>query len=436
MHPKVKSDLLLLILETENKQSNLIYEVFLMVFMTYNETIQWMFNQLPMYQNQGASAYKSDLNNTIALAKHLHNPEKKIKAIHVAGTNGKGSTSSFLASILQEAGYKVGLYTSPHLKDYRERIKINGKEISKSFVINFIKKNKLFFDEHQLSFFEMSVGLAFDYFNKEKVDIAIIEVGMGGRLDSTNIITPLISVITNIGFDHMKFLGTTLQEIASEKAGIIKEKIPVVIGEYTSETKDVFIKKTSELNAPIFFASDLISKTYPSELNGNYQESNKKTVIQTITLLQKSFSISEENIKNGFLNVIKNTGLLGRWQEIGSNPKTIVDTAHNYDGLKIVLSQIENEIFDQLHIVLGFVDDKNLDDILPLFPKNAKYYLSKPNNQRGLEVSILSNKATEFKLNHSIFHSVSEAYIAAKNNAKSSDFIYVGGSTFVVAEIL
>lgn len=407
-----------------------------MVLMTYNETIQWMFDQLPMYQNQGASAYKSDLNNTIALANHLNNPEKRLKTIHIAGTNGKGSTSSLLASILQEAGYKVGLYTSPHLKDFRERIKINGKLIPKSFVTSFIEANKPFFDKHQLSFFEMTVGLAFEYFTSEKVDIAIIEVGMGGRLDSTNILKPLISVITNISLDHTVFLGDTLAKIAYEKAGIIKKNTPVVIGEYTEETKPVFEKKTREENATIYFASDLITKTYPSDLKGPYQKSNKKTTLQTIAILQEFYLILESHIKDGFMNVVKNTGLLGRWQEIESKPKTIVDTAHNYHGLKVVIQQIEKESFNELHFVLGFVNDKNLDDILPLFPKKAKYYLAKPNNRRGLDVFDLHKKAREHRLNCSTFNSVSEAYKSAKNNAKTDDLIYIGGSTFVVAEIL
>lgn len=406
--------------------------------MTYQETVNWMFLQLPMYQNQGASAYKKDLTNTILLANHLQNPEKDLKCIHVAGTNGKGSTSHLLASVLQEAGYKVGLYTSPHLKDFRERIKINNIEIENDFVISFIAKNKTFFEENELSFFEMTVGLAFEYFKNQKVDIAIIEVGMGGRLDSTNIITPLISVITNIGLDHTQFLGTTLPEIAFEKAGIIKEKIPVVVGEYVSETKSVFFKKASEMNSEIYFASDLINNTYPSALLGEYQVHNKKTVLQTIRVLQSQneYKVSEQNIKDGFLNVIKNTNLQGRWQQIDDNPKVICDTAHNKEGLKIVLSQVLKEKCKTLHFVLGFVNDKDLDDILPLFPKNARYYFCKPNIPRGLSVEILVHKAKEYGLVGSAYTSISEAYQKALENANQEDFIYVGGSTFVVAEIL
>ena len=406
--------------------------------MNYKETLDWMFNKLPMYQTQGATAYRKDITNTVLLAKHLGNPEHYLKCIHVAGTNGKGSTSHLLASVLQEAGYKVGLYTSPHLKDYRERITINGIPISEDYVCDFINKNKAFFEANELSFFEMSVGLAFEYFVKQKTDINIIEVGMGGRLDSTNIITPLVSVITNIGLDHTQFLGNTLELIAFEKAGIIKPNIPVVIGEYISETKPVFLAKSDETHSEIYFASDLIAATYPSALLGDYQIQNKKTVLQTLKVLQdkKLLSVSETDIKNGFLNVIKNTGLQGRWQQLGENPTVICDTAHNAHGLKIVINQFKKEKYDQLHIVLGLVNDKNLTEILPLFPKNAIYYFCKPDISRGLEQLILKEKAAEFNLVGQTYISVSNAYQAAKENATKNDFIYIGGSTFVVAEIL
>lgn len=406
--------------------------------MNYKATLDWMFDQLPMYQTIGAAAYKKDLTNTILLANYLENPERNIKCIHVAGTNGKGSTSHMLASILQEAGYKTGLYTSPHLKDFKERIKINGIEIPEAFVCEFITKHKSFFEENQLSFFEMTVGLAFDYFKKEKVDIAIIEVGMGGRLDSTNIITPLISVITNIGLDHTQFLGTTLQEIAGEKAGIIKPKIPIVIGEYTSETKPVFLEKATTEKAPVYFADDLIQETFDSDLLGDYQIQNKKTVLQTIRILQsqQEFIISETNIKNGFLKTIKNTGLLGRWQQLKQKPFVICDTAHNKHGLEIVLKQIEKQKFKQLHFVFGVVNDKDLNQILPLFPKNAIYYFCKPNIPRGLEAANLKEKSMLFGLYGQIYSSVSEAYQEAISTATDSDFVFVGGSTFVVAEIL
>lgn len=406
--------------------------------MNYQETTNWMFNQLPMYQTQGASAYKKDLTNTILLVNHLNNPQKKIKCIHVAGTNGKGSTSHMLASILQEAGYKVGLYTSPHLKDFRERIKINGVAVSEDFVCEFINTHKVFFEENDMSFFEMSVGLAFDYFAKEKVDIAVIEVGLGGRLDATNIITPLVSVITNIGIDHTQFLGNTLEAIAGEKAGIIKPNVPVVIGEYTPETQPVFLAKAKANQAEIYFASDLISEEFPSDLMGDYQMHNKKTVLQTIAVLnsQKEFKIFQKDIKSGLLQVVKNTGLQGRWQQLGDSPKVICDTAHNKNGLEIVIHQIQKEKFDTLHIILGVVNDKDLDEVLPLFPKNAIYYFCKPNIPRGLDASILYQKAITFGLHGEVFNSVSEAYKKALQVATKSDFIYIGGSTFVVAEIL
>ena len=406
--------------------------------MNYQETVNWMFNQLPMYQLQGAIAYKEDLTNTILLSEYLGNPEKNLKFIHVAGTNGKGSTSHLLASVLQEAGYKVGLYTSPHLKDFRERIKINGIEISEDFVCEFIAKHKNFFETNDLSFFEMTVGLAFDYFNKEKIDIAIIEVGMGGRLDSTNIIKPLLSVITNIGKDHTQFLGTTFESIATEKAGIIKLNIPVIIGEYNSETKPVFLAKANETKSEIYFASDLVSENLPSDLIGAYQISNKKTALQTLRILnsQKEFEVSEATIKTGFLNVVKNTGLQGRWQQLNSAPKVICDTAHNKHGLEIVLNQLKAEQFDILHFVFGVVNDKDLDEILPLFPKNAIYYYCKPNIPRGLDATILFKKALEFGLHGKVYNSVSEAYQNAIKNAGENDFIYIGGSTFVVAEIV
>ena len=404
--------------------------------MTYKETTDWMFSQLPMFQMQGASAYKKDLTNTLLLVEHLQHPERKFKSIHVAGTNGKGSTSSMIASILQESGYKVGLYTSPHLKDFRERIRINREMISEDFVVDFIAQNKYFFEENQLSFFEMTVGLAFEYFAKEAVDVAVIEVGMGGRLDSTNIITPLVSVITNIGFDHTQFLGDTLAKIAFEKAGIIKKNIPVVIGEYTEETKVVFLEKAVAENAPIYFAQDNPPVIYECALVGDYQEHNKKSVLQTIQLLQSEFKIEDEHIKLGLQQVIQNTGLLGRWQILHKKPLVVCDTAHNSHGLKIVLKQIQKHHFDTLHIVLGVVNDKDLDSILPLFPKKAKYYFCKPNVPRGLDAKILQAKALDFGLKGEVYNSVTDAYKEVLNIANEADFIFIGGSTFVVAEIV
>jgi dihydrofolate synthase/folylpolyglutamate synthase len=404
--------------------------------MDYKETTEWLFKQLPMFQTQGASAYKKDLTNTLLLVEHLNHPEFKFKSIHVAGTNGKGSTSSMIASILQEAGYKVGLYTSPHLKDFRERIRINGETISEDFVVDFVKNNKAFFEQHQLSFFEMTVGLAFDYFAKEQVDVAVIEVGMGGRLDSTNVITPLVSVITNIGFDHTQFLGDTLPKIAFEKAGVIKRNIPVVIGEYADETKPVFEEKATFEDAPIVFAQDQSEVGYESALKGDYQKQNMKTVLKAVELLQNAFEISDLHIQNGFKKVISNTGLLGRWQILNEKPFVVTDTAHNAHGLKIVLSQIQKHEFETLHIVLGVVNDKDLDSILPLFPKNAKYYFCKPNLPRGLDASVLRDVASKYGLKGKIYDSVSEAYENALDCAIVTDFIYVGGSTFVVAEII
>jgi len=405
--------------------------------MTYQETVNWMFKQLPIFQNQGKSAYKSDLTNIILLDNHLNHPHKHFKSIHVAGTNGKGSTSHMLASILQEAGYKVGLYTSPHLKDFRERIKINGEFVSEQFVIDFIKYNKPFFETHQLSFFEMTVGMAFDYFSEQKIDIAIIEVGLGGRLDSTNIITPLVSVITNIGFDHMQFLGNTLEAIAFEKAGIIKPIIPVVIGETQKETKPVFIEVARNNKADISFADREIKEIYSSDLKGDYQIHNIKTVIQTIQKLPKDkFKISKENIQKGLFNVVKNTGLRGRWEVLQNKPKVICDVAHNKEGLHYIMRQLEKEQYKQLHIVFGVVNDKDLLSILPLMPKQANYYFCKPNIERGLDAYVLEKAFRDSGFNGNAYSSVKSAFENAIENAKIDDLIYVGGSTFVVAEVI
>lgn len=404
--------------------------------MTYKETTEWMFSQLPMFQMQGAAAYKEDLTNALLLVNHLKNPEKTFKTIHVAGTNGKGSTSSMLASILQESGYKVGLYTSPHLKDFRERVRINGEMISEAFVVDFVAENKAFFEANELSFFEMTVGLAFDYFAKEAVDVAIVEVGMGGRLDATNVIKPLVSVITNIGFDHTQFLGSSLEAIAGEKAGIIKQNTPVIIGEYTEETKPVFESIAAKKHAPIYFAQEYPEVVYDCDLLGDYQVHNKKTALLAINLLKAIFDITEDNIKAGFKNVVLNTGLLGRWQVLQEKPMVVCDTAHNSHGLKIVLNQIPKQKFKKLHIVLGVVNDKDLASILPLFPTNATYYFCKPNVSRGLDAEILCKKAVEFDLKGEVFISVSAAYNSALKNAGLNDFIYIGGSTFVVAEIV
>lgn len=390
-----------------------------------------------MYQRVGQSAYKADLAATINLAKHLNNPERSFKSVHVAGTNGKGSTSHMLASIFQEAGYKTGLYTSPHLKDFRERIKINGQMLPEQYVSNFVEAHKLYFEKSQVSFFEMTVGLAFDYFRNENVDIAIIEVGMGGRLDSTNIITPEVSVITNIGLDHTRFLGNTLEKVAFEKAGIIKAGVPVVIGETVHETKEVFEKIASERNAAVVFAETVDTKDYASDLKGNYQQKNIKTVLASLGILRdKDWKISDENIQKGLLNTVKNTGLMGRWQVLGQRPKVICDTAHNREGLQWVMAQLAGEDCKKLHVVLGVVSDKDLEAILPLFPKEATYYFCRPNIPRGLDASLLLAKARGFGLVGEEYISVIKAYGAALGAASANDLIFVGGSTFVVAEVL
>jgi dihydrofolate synthase/folylpolyglutamate synthase len=405
--------------------------------MNYTDTLNWMFSQLPMYQRQGNTAFKKDLTNSLALSKHLNFPEKKFKTIHVAGTNGKGSTSHMLASVLQEAGYKVGLYTSPHLKDFRERIRINGAVIRKIDVINFIKKNNEFLSTQKLSFFEMTVGLAFDCFAKQKVDIAIIEVGLGGRLDSTNIITPEVSVITNIGLDHTQFLGETLPEIAFEKAGIIKSNIPVVIGEFQETVFPVFEKIASEKKAPLFLASNNCNSNYQSDLKGTYQQHNIKTVVKTVEVLkEKGFNISEENLKQGLLNVKNNTGLLGRWQLLNETPRVICDTGHNKEGLTYVLNQLQQENFKKLHFVFGVVNDKDLKEILPMFPKTATYYFCKPDIPRGLDATELQQKCISYGLKGAVYSSVQEAYKTALKNVLDNDLIFIGGSTFVVAEVV
>ena len=402
--------------------------------MTYQETLDWMFAKLPMYQRQGKTAFKKDLTNTIALAKELDNPEKKFKTIHVGGTNGKGSTSHMIASVLQEAGYKVGLYTSPHLKNFTERVRVNGEEISQEAVIDFVKKNRVFLEKQGLSFFEMTVGMAFNEFANQNVDIAVIEVGLGGRLDSTNIITPEVSVITNIGLDHTQFLGDTLAKIAYEKAGIIKDGIPVVIGEKQNETTLVFETKAKECNTVLQFASDT-SMNYETDLLGSYQKKNVKTAVLALQQL-KDFPISENDIQNGLLNVVKNTRLKGRWQVLQDAPKVVCDTAHNKEGLKYTLAQLQNETFNKLHIVLGVVSDKNIEDVLTMFPKEAQYYFCKPSIPRGLSEKILFEKATAKNLKGEMYSSVKEAYISSLKLASEKDLIYVGGSTFVVAEVL
>ena len=404
--------------------------------MNYQETLSWMFNRLPMFQTQGKTALNNKLDNILAFTSVLGNPQTKFKSLHIAGTNGKGSSSSMLASILQEAGYKVGLYTSPHLKDFRERIKINGKEIPEDYVVNFIAKNKPFLEEYHLSFFEMTVGMAFSYFENEKVDIAVIEVGLGGRFDSTNIITPEVSLITNISKDHTDILGDTLPKIAFEKAGIIKRNVPVVISEYQEETAPVFTAKAKEMNAPIIFANH-IETSLRTDLQGAYQEKNIKGVIAvTELLIHQGWDITPENIAQGLLHVVHNTNLKGRWQTLGSYPTIVCDTGHNVGGLTYVMEQLKKQTYTHLHIVVGFVKEKDVNSVLELFPKEATYYFCSPAIARGLNVDTLKEIATAKGLQGDAYSSVAEALNAAKAQALPTDFIFVGGSTFVVAEVL
>lgn len=406
--------------------------------MNYQQTLDYLFNQLPMYQRVGAAAYKVDLSNTHLLCEILNNPQNNFKSIHIAGTNGKGSTSHMLASILQEAGYKVGLYTSPHLKDFRERIKINGKVISEKKVVDFVEEYKTQFEKINLSFFEWTVGLAFDCFAEEQVDIAVVETGLGGRLDSTNVVNPEVSVITNIGIDHTQFLGETLEEIAFEKAGIIKLKTPVVIGETQEKTTDVFQKKAQEMNAKIYFADQENLELYKTDLKGNYQQKNLKTCLATVQVLNKmgGWKLNENVVKKGLCNVVPNTGLLGRWQILQQKPMVVCDTGHNKSGVKEIMAQIEETSHKKLHMVVGFVNDKSIDEVLELLSINALYYFCKANIPRALNADELKEKAANKGIKGDSYSSVSKALSVAKDRAHSDDLIFVGGSTFVVAEVL
>jgi dihydrofolate synthase/folylpolyglutamate synthase len=432
--------------------------------MNYKKTLEYMYSQLPMFHRVGSVAYKANLDNTIAICNVLDNPQRKLKTIHVAGTNGKGSTSHLIASILQDSGYKVGLYTSPHLKDFRERIKINGEMIEKRFVTDFIADQKDFFLTLQPSFFEMTVGLAFSYFVNQKVDLAVIETGLGGRLDSTNVINPLLSVITNISYDHQLLLGKTLRKIAAEKAGIIKIGVPVIIGETQNEVKSVFVNKAAACKSEIYFAdryyrlkgrghkwktgklylcadayrqSKLFMEKIYCGLSGHYQLKNISTVLMVIDLLNRSGDvITDEQIYSGIKRVIPNTGLSGRWQLLKRKPTVIADTGHNEAGIKEVLKQIKLTPHKKLHFVLGMVSDKDVMKILMLFPKTAKYYFCKPSVPRGLDQVSLKRQANNIGLNGAAYSSVSKAFKAAQSNADKSDLVFVGGSTFVVAEVI
>lgn len=428
--------------------------------MNYKETVEYLFSQLPMYQRQGDVAFKKDLKNIIALTKHIGNPQEKFRSIHIAGTNGKGSVSHILASVLQTAGYKVGLYTSPHLKDFRERIKINGIEVPENFVIDFVENNMTVFNKIKPSFFEMSVAMAFDYFAKEEVDFAVIETGMGGRLDSTNILHPILSVITNISIDHTQHLGDTVEKIAGEKAGIIKYNVPVVIGETSSYSKNIFLSTAELKEAPLYLANyvysadySFLSKDYKqifnihkggemyypnlkTDLLGLYQKKNVITALQCIEIMKDAYKISKENIYDGILNVAKKTALKGRWQILGYNPLIVCDTGHNEAGIAEVVKHINVVPHKKLHFVFGTVNDKKLDNILRLLPKKATYYFTKANIPRAMDENELAGIASKFNLRGNTYPTVSAAFSNAKNNAEQNDLVFVGGSTFVVAEVL
>lgn len=401
--------------------------------MNYQETIDFLYAQLPVYQKEGKSALNYKLDKIRSFCKQLHEPQNEFKSIHVAGTNGKGSTSHMLASILQEQGYKVGLYTSPHLKNFTERIKINGEEVSQNFVIDFVQENLNIIQELKISFFEMTVAMAFDYFAKEKVDYALIEVGLGGQFDSTNIITPILSVITNISLDHQDILGDTLTKIASEKAGIIKEKIPVVIGEYHVETFPVFQEKAKKENS-------LLLTAFETELSNNdflptYQLLNQRTVQKAAIYLKEQGIVQQESIDKGIQNYLKNTKLKGRWQQLGEQPFIFCDTGHNEAGIQLIVEQFKKYPFENLHIVIGVVNDKDIAKILKLFPKEAYYYFCQAKLPRALSAFELAEKAMKIGLKGEVISDVNEAINKAKQQAKSTDFIYIGGSNFVVAEI-
>lgn len=428
--------------------------------MNYHQTLDYLFKRLPMFQRIGAAAYKADLTNTIALCEQLGNPQNKLKCIHVAGTNGKGSSSHMIAAVLQKAGYKTGLYTSPHLVDFRERIKINGKLIPKDYIVDFVEKYKEPFEKIEPSFFEWTVALAFNYFAAQEVDVAVIEVGLGGRLDSTNVINPVVSLITNIGFDHMNLLGDTLEKIATEKAGIIKARKPVVVSQYQPEIASVFSSKAKEGRSPIVFASKDLKVTqsvkeekklkctvlnkineettsYELDLTGSYQLKNLPGVLATLRIVSENgFFISEENIVQGLKNVVKLTGLQGRWQTLSESPLIIADTGHNTDGIKEVLENLGSYKFKKLHFVLGVVSDKDASPVLKLLPKDAQYYFTKASVPRALPEDELKKQAASQNLKGETFPTVKEALAAAKKSCKKDDLIFVGGSTFVVADVL
>lgn len=406
--------------------------------MNYNETINYLFNSTPVFEKIGAKAYKPGLQTTEALDAHFNHPHHQFKTIHIAGTNGKGSCSHTLAAILQSQGYKVGLYTSPHLVDFRERIRVNGQCVPEQFVIDFVEENRSFFEPLHPSFFELTTAMAFKYFAEENVDYAIIEVGLGGRLDCTNIITPILSIITNISYDHTQFLGNTLAEIAGEKAGIIKEGIPVVVGEYLAETRPVFEKTAQEKHAPILFAQDTkTSYDVELELKGDYQQRNKQTIFTALSLLQSNIPLSNEAIKNGFAHVCELTGLRGRWEKLSNAPLTICDTGHNLAGWQYLSKQIDAVETPTKHIVFGMVDDKDIEGVLQILPKRGtKFYWTQASTHRAIPVEKLAEIASKYGLKGISYHSVKEAFNAANEQATNTDFIFVGGSSYIVADLL
>lgn len=424
--------------------------------MNYQETLNYLYNSTPVFEHVGAVAYKEGLQNTLALDKHFNHPHTNFKTIHIAGTNGKGSCSHSLASILQEAGYKVGLYTSPHLVDFRERIRVNGQCISKERVVKFVKDERKFFEPLHPSFFELTTALAFKYFDEQKVDIAIIEVGLGGRLDCTNIISPILSIITNISFDHTQLLGDTLAKIAAEKAGIIKKSVPVIIGEANEETRPVFQSKANEVNSDIVFAEDnaIVTSSSPivdggrrynlsnnstlvGELSGDYQERNMNTILCACNILKQMNIIKNDDIiAKGLTNICKNTGLLGRWQTIQNNPTVVCDTGHNVGGWNYLAPQIKRQQCNQLRIVFGMVDDKDINSVMYLLPKNAIYYWTQAESKRAIKAERVAEIAIKHDLRGEIFDNVEVAYTKALQDSNKDDFVFVGGSSYIVADLL
>lgn len=405
--------------------------------MTYEETVEYLFHVTPVFEKTGASAYKEGLSNTHALDEHFGHPHRQFKTIHVAGTNGKGSCSHTLAAILQSAGYKVGLYTSPHLVDFRERIRVNGQCISKEYVVDFVEQERSFFEPLHPSFFELTTAMAFKYFAEQAVDIAVIEVGLGGRLDCTNIITPVLSIITNISFDHTQFLGNTLAKIAGEKAGIIKKNVPVVIGETTPETLPVFQKKAAAKSAPLHLAEAFeVAHDYDFELKGLYQQKNKQTILCAVNCLKDVFTIPEEAIKKGMAHVCELTGLTGRWQTLQTRPLVICDTGHNVGGWQYLAEQIKAQTCKTLRIVFGMVDDKDINTVMQLLPKQAVYYFTQASSHRAIPVHKVQEIAKAHQLEGTTFSNVKDAYQQALSDAHPDDFIFVGGSSYLVADLL